>query len=84
MFITGKGLTNLHAEINDGSSLQKGCHRSQDLKAKMIFKNVAFDHGKHLEELRRGKKLRCTTCHAQIVQGAYFFTHFSKCLQRKK
>ncbi|MFB0508295.1 MAG: cytochrome c3 family protein [Thermodesulfobacteriota bacterium] len=86
MFITGKGPTMPHAEISDASCLQKGCHRSEDLKEKMVFKNVAFDHGKHLEELRRGKKLRCTTCHAQIVQGAHltvtetdcFICHFYK------
>ena len=86
MFITGKGPTKPHAEISDASCLQKGCHQSENLKEKMIFKNVAFDHGRHLEELRRGKKLRCTTCHAQIVQGDHltvtetdcFICHFYK------
>lgn len=86
MFITGKGPSMPHAEISDAACLRKGCHRSEDLKGKMIFKNVAFGHGTHLEELRRGKKLRCTTCHAQIVQGAHltvtetdcFICHFYK------
>ena len=86
LFITGKRSPKPHAEISDASCLQEGCHRREDLKQKMIFKNVAFDHGKHLEELRRGKKLRCTSCHAQIVQGAHltvtetdcFICHFYK------
>ena len=45
----------------------------------MIYKNVAFSHGKHLEELRRGMKLRCTSCHAQIVQGAHLTVHEINC-----
>ena len=79
MFITGKGPTMPHAEISDAACLQKGCHQSENLKEKMIFKNVAFDHGRHLEELRRGKKLRCTTCHAQIVQGAHLTVTETNC-----
>jgi nitrate/TMAO reductase-like tetraheme cytochrome c subunit len=86
MFITGKGPTKPHAEISDGACLQKGCHQKVDLRREMVFKNVAFNHDKHLEELRRGKKLRCTSCHAQIVQGAHltvteadcFICHFYK------
>ncbi len=86
MFITGKGPTKPHAEISDAACLQVGCHRKEDMNREMIFKNVAFNHGKHLEELRRGKKLRCTSCHAQIVQGAHltvteadcFICHFYK------
>ena len=30
-----------------------------------------FDHTPHLEEGRRGKTLRCTSCHSQIVQGQH-------------
>lgn len=86
LFITGKLSPKPHAEISDEACLREGCHRRQDLRRKMIFKNVAFDHGKHLEQLRRGKKLRCTTCHAQIVQGTHltvtetdcFICHFYK------
>jgi len=40
---------------------------------------VAFSHGKHLGELRRGMKLRCTTCHAQLVQGAHLTVHEINC-----
>ncbi|MBW2121197.1 MAG: NapC/NirT family cytochrome c, partial [Deltaproteobacteria bacterium] len=79
LFITGKRSPKPHAEISDAACLQEGCHRREDLKKKMIFKNVAFDHGRHIEELRRGKKLRCTTCHAQIVQGAHLTVTESDC-----
>jgi len=78
-FITGKGPTKPHAEIGDATCLREGCHQKEDLRKEIIFKNVAFDHGKHLEELRRGKKLRCTTCHSQIVQGDHLTVTETDC-----
>ena len=77
--IVGRGIKKLHYEIDDGNCLQKGCHRSDDLKGEMIFKNVSFPHGKHLGELRRGISLRCTSCHAQLVQGAHLTVHETNC-----
>ena len=84
--ITGRGIEKLHHEVKDTSCLQKGCHAKADIRENMIFKNVAFNHPKHLETLRRGKRLRCNTCHDQIVQGAHlkvteadcFICHFYK------
>ncbi|HUL36508.1 MAG TPA: NapC/NirT family cytochrome c, partial [Thermodesulfobacteriota bacterium] len=70
-FLSGKRPSAPHAQISDASCLQKGCHKIDDLKGNMIYKNVAFSHGKHLDELRRGMKLRCASCHAQIVQGQH-------------
>lgn len=78
-FISGKRPSRPHAEINDTSCLQKGCHKIEDLQENMVYKNVAFSHGKHLGELRRGMKLRCTTCHAQLVQGAHLTVHEINC-----
>ena len=85
-FITGKSPTRPHAEIDDASCLQSGCHKRSDLKDKMVFKNVLFSHPSHIEQMRRHKQLRCTTCHSQIVQGAHmtvtdvecFICHFYK------
>jgi len=70
-FITGKSPTRPHAEIDDASCLQAGCHKRSDLKDAMVFKNVLFSHPQHIEQMRRQKQLRCTTCHSQIVQGAH-------------
>jgi len=78
-FISGKRPSRPHAEISDSSCLQKGCHKIEDLQKDMIYKNVAFSHGKHLGELRRGMKLRCTSCHAQIVQGMHLTVHETNC-----
>ncbi len=77
--LIGKGTKRFHYEVDDGNCLQKGCHQIEDLKENMIYKNVTFPHGKHLGELRRGMKLRCTSCHAQLVQGAHLTVHETNC-----
>jgi nitrate/TMAO reductase-like tetraheme cytochrome c subunit len=74
------------AEISDESCLQSGCHETRLLKGKVVFKGVVFDHAPHLGQMRRGKKLRCTSCHSQIVQGEHitvtettcFLCHFKR------
>lgn len=74
------------AEITDQSCLQSGCHETRLLEGRVRFKGVIFDHKQHLGEMRRGKKLRCTSCHSQIVQGDHmvvtettcFLCHFKK------
>lgn len=76
----GRGIKKLHYEIDDGNCLQKGCHNRKELNGDMIFKNVSFPHGKHLGELRRGMKLRCTSCHAQLVQGLHLTVHETNCV----
>ena len=64
--------TKPHAEIEDASCLREGCHETRLLEGKVLFKGkYNFDHTPHLTELRRGKKLRCTSCHSQIVQGSH-------------
>ncbi|MBW2145640.1 MAG: NapC/NirT family cytochrome c [Deltaproteobacteria bacterium] len=76
-FVTGKTPGKFHAEISDESCLQ--CHPREKLKDDRIFKSVRFSHSNHLEQLRRGKKLRCTTCHGQIVQGKHLTVSESDC-----
>lgn len=74
------------AEIQDESCLQKGCHDRRLLEGPVKFKTVAFDHKIHFTDLKRGKQLRCTSCHSQIVQGEHitvtegscFICHFKK------
>lgn len=75
------------AEITDESCLRSGCHSERLLKGQVLFKEgIIFNHQPHLTKLRRGKKLRCTSCHSQIVQGEHisvtestcFLCHFKK------
>jgi nitrate/TMAO reductase-like tetraheme cytochrome c subunit len=79
-----------HAEIEDAACLREGCHETRLLRGKVTFKEkYHFDHTPHLTQLRRGKKLRCTSCHSQIVQGEHiavteevcFTCHFKGHLQ---
>ncbi len=68
------------AEITDESCLRSGCHTERLLHGKVLFKEgIVFDHKPHLTELRRGKKLRCTSCHSQIVQGEHITVTESTC-----
>lgn len=68
------------AEISDESCLRPGCHDTRLLQGRVLFKEgIIFDHGPHLLEMRLGKKLRCTSCHSQIVQGAHISVTETSC-----
>ena len=68
------------AEIPDESCLRGGCHDKRLLQGTVKFKEeILFDHTPHLTELRRGKSLRCTSCHSQIVQGEHITVTETTC-----
>lgn len=68
------------AEVDDNTCLQSGCHDSRLLQGRVEYtKGVVFDHEPHLTETRRGRKLRCTSCHSQIVQGEHITVTSSTC-----
>jgi nitrate/TMAO reductase-like tetraheme cytochrome c subunit len=67
------------AEVSDASCLRVGCHETRLLSGKVNFHGIPFDHTHHLGEERRGKKLRCTSCHSQIVQGRHMAVTTSTC-----
>jgi len=67
------------AEIPDESCLMKGCHDRRLLEGRVKFKKVVFDHKIHFSDLKRGKQLRCTSCHSQIVQGEHITVTESSC-----
>ena len=77
-YFTGTYGTNPWAEIDDAACLQ--CHQRRLLAGKEVFAGILFDHGPHLTELRREKKLRCTSCHSQIVQGSHINVTTSTCV----
>ncbi len=78
-YLTGTYSTKARAEVQDASCLRPGCHDTRLLDSKVEFKGVHFDHKPHLTEMRRGKKLRCQTCHSQIVQGTHITVTESVC-----
>ncbi len=68
------------AEIPDESCLRAGCHETRLLKGRVNYKEgVVFDHAPHLGDMKRGKKLRCTSCHSQIVQGLHITVTATAC-----
>jgi nitrate/TMAO reductase-like tetraheme cytochrome c subunit len=67
------------AEIPDESCLRPGCHDKRLLEGQVKFQKVVFDHTIHFTDLKRGKTLRCTTCHSQIVQGEHITVTESSC-----
>jgi nitrate/TMAO reductase-like tetraheme cytochrome c subunit len=79
-YVTGTYGTKPWAEISDRSCLRSGCHDKRLLRGKVAFGNVVFDHASHLTELRRGKRLRCTSCHSQIVQGEHMTVTTTTCI----
>ncbi|MBI4539574.1 MAG: NapC/NirT family cytochrome c [Gemmatimonadetes bacterium] len=66
------------AEIEDAACTREGCHLEQELGI-VSLDGILFDHQEHLSELRRGKQLRCTSCHSQIVQGEHVTVTVSTC-----
>lgn len=67
------------AEIRDESCLREGCHDKRLLEGQVLFNKVVFDHKIHFEDLKRGKRLQCTSCHSQIVQGEHITVTESSC-----
>lgn len=84
-YLTGTFTGAPQAEVHDANCLQEGCHEARLLDEKeggepVVYKeNIKFSHKEHLKELRRGKQLRCTTCHSQIVQGEHIDVTESVC-----
>lgn len=70
------------AEIEDASCLRPGCHEVNIMAdtTVVMFLGVKFQHAAHLERPRRGKQLRCTSCHSQIVQGEHMVVTPSTCM----
>ncbi len=77
-----------HAEIRDVSCLREGCHEKRLLEGKVNWTikdergqevTIHFDHTPHLTMERRGKQLRCISCHSQIVQGKHIVVTTDTC-----
>lgn len=84
-YLTNTEGTKPWAEVSDYSCMRSGCHSTRLLQGELDYGRVRFDHRHHLVGFPKGKTLRCTSCHSQIVQGdhvsvtptACFLCHFS-------
>ncbi|GMU24218.1 MAG: hypothetical protein AMXMBFR13_42940 [Phycisphaerae bacterium] len=77
-----------HAEVHDSSCLRSGCHERRLLEGKVAWDvvnqrgdnvTIRFDHTPHIQDLRRGKQLRCVSCHSQLVQGQHIVVTLDTC-----
>jgi len=78
-YVTRTQGTKPWAEVSDQSCMRSGCHSVRMLEGTLEFGRVKFDHRHHLLESRRGRRLRCTSCHSQIVQGDHVTVTDSVC-----
>ena len=87
-YITNTYGSKPHAEIRDSSCMREGCHEQRLLKGKVDWPvksvtgkvvTIKFDHTPHLTQERRGKQLRCVSCHSQIVQGQHLVVTLDTC-----
>ena len=67
------------AEVSDASCLRSGCHETRLLSGRVEFSGIHFDHTPHLKTMRRGKKLRCTSCHGQGDPTTHISVTLSTC-----
>jgi len=68
-----------HANVPDKACLAQGCHAERIERGKAKLGAIIFDHQEHLTKLRRGEKLRCTSCHYSIVQGEHISVDTNVC-----
>lgn len=56
------------------------CHEEKSLAGEITYKRgIKFNHEHHLGQLRRGKKLRCTSCHATGQAEEHFSVDNEAC-----
>lgn len=68
------------ADIPDNTCSRSDCHAKQSIQDTTYeTKGILFNHKHHLSELKRGKKLKCTSCHSQIVQGSHMQVTYATC-----
>jgi len=78
-YVTQTQGTKPWAEVSDYSCMRSGCHSQRLLEGEIQFGRIRFDHRSHLVGFERGKKLRCTSCHSQIVQGNHLTVTTTSC-----
>ncbi|HEY3250139.1 MAG TPA: cytochrome c3 family protein [Ignavibacteria bacterium] len=77
-YIAGSYNSRPRAEVDDKVCLD--CHEAQNLKKQTAFEmNISFNHSDHLGDLKRGKKLRCTSCHARGEYEQHFAINKNVC-----
>ncbi len=68
------------AEVDDAACLREGCHTKRLVEGKLTFgRGGEFDHRPPLTEPRRGRQLRCVSCHSQVMIGRHLEVTLDTC-----
>ena len=78
-YVTGTQGTKPWAEVSDQSCMRSGCHSERLISGPIQFGRVKFDHRHHLLETRRGRRLRCTSCHSHVMAGEHMKVTETSC-----
>jgi hypothetical protein len=84
-YVTGTEGTKPWAQVSDASCNRPGCHSPEELASAGTRKfelgrvSVNFDHGPHLKTMVDGNRLRCTSCHNQVVDGEHISLTVQTC-----
>jgi len=78
-YITNTEGTKPWAHVSDFSCMRAGCHSQQLLEGEINFGRIRFNHRHHLIGFRIGTRLKCTSCHSQIVQGNHLSVTVTSC-----
>ncbi|MHC4407808.1 MAG: multiheme c-type cytochrome [Planctomycetota bacterium] len=78
-YITNTEGTKPWAHVSDYSCMRAGCHSQQLLEGEINFGRIRFNHRHHLVGFRIGTRLKCTSCHSQIVQGNHLSVTVTSC-----
>lgn len=81
IYLSGNLPTSYQSEVSDESCLRGGCHSQTKLKEERVDfkKGISFEHEQHFETLKDQFRLRCTSCHSQIVQTEHISVASSTC-----
>jgi len=77
-YFTGTYGTKPWAEVEDAACIK--CHQPKAIARVASIEGVAFDHARHTGPLLQGMKLRCASCHSQVVQGSHIAVMASTCI----
>ncbi|TET64002.1 hypothetical protein E3J48_01695 [Candidatus Aerophobetes bacterium] len=81
IYLSGNLPTRYDTEVSDKTCLREDCHTQAKLKQEKVDfkKGIPFEHETHLQTLRGEFRLRCTSCHSQIVQSEHMSVAESTC-----
>jgi nitrate/TMAO reductase-like tetraheme cytochrome c subunit len=79
-YMTQKYSSRPYAQVEDASCLREGCHSQKFLEKEITYKKaIHFNHRFHLGDLKLFGKMRCVSCHSQVVVSNHFEASDTPC-----